>query len=331
MRPVIKIGVLLGLFVAVAGIAGYVTLRSIVKSDDLVIVPDLGGKDIVYTLKLLTDLGLNTKVSGFEYRADIPENHVAFQDPRPGAEVKKDRDIRIIVSKGPQTLIIPDLAGMDIREVNIILENNGLSRGRMSEIYSDGAVRGAVVSQVPAPGRIVNRGDSIDLLVSLGTRPVRYKMPYLNGLSSEEAILILERSQLTLGQIRRIEREDLPKAVVVGQDPRAGYPVVSGSLVNLVVNREENVVFHDKGLFLFHYRVGPGFLKKHLRLRINAFGLLYDLLDAFWPPGEDVWMLLPQQDEPTFFLYEGDDLVLSHSFGSQAKYPTLREVEIGEL
>ena len=89
MRPFFKIGGLLSLFVVVAGLAGYFTLKAIVRSNDVVIVPDLEGKDVVYALELLTDLGLNTKVSGYEFRNDIAKNHVAYQDPKPGAEVKK--------------------------------------------------------------------------------------------------------------------------------------------------------------------------------------------------------------------------------------------------
>jgi serine/threonine-protein kinase len=324
MRPFLRIAVLAGLFAVVVGITGYLTLRFIVRSEDVVIVPDLVGKDIVYALELLTDLGLNTKVSGHEYRADVPKNHVAYQEPKAGAEVKKDRDIRIIVSKGPEIVIVPNLEGADVRGAIITIEENGLTQGVVSEIYSEGKASGEVLSQVPAPGLVINRGDTIDLLVGLGRRPVRFQMPYLNGLSPEDAILILERSQLNLGQMRHIQRDDLPKGVVVEQNPRSGHPVVSGTSVNLTVNREEKVLISDRGLHLLHYPVSDGFLKKHIKLRINAFGFFYDLYDLFQPPGEDVWMLLPQGDEVAFFLYEDDELMFSYSFSSRSEFPTFR-------
>ncbi|MBW1858956.1 MAG: PASTA domain-containing protein [Deltaproteobacteria bacterium] len=78
-------------------------------------------------MDILTDLGLNIKVSGFEYRSDVPKNHVAYQHPGPGSEVKKDRDVRIVVSKGPKSLVVPNLVGMDIRQARIIMDENGLS------------------------------------------------------------------------------------------------------------------------------------------------------------------------------------------------------------
>jgi serine/threonine-protein kinase len=331
MRPLFKIGVLFGIFVALAGMAAYLTLRLIVQSEDVVVVPDLVGKDLVYALGIGTDLGLNIKVSGFEYRADIAKNHVAYQEPKAGAEVKKGRDVRIIVCKGAQTVIVPNFVGADVRQANIIMEENGLAEGVVSRTYSERAIRGEVISQVPAPGGAINRGSAIDLLISLGRRPVNFKMPYLDGLSLEDAILILERSQLKVGQIRHVERDDLPKDVVVGQDPLSGYPVASGILVNLTINRsEKGPVFHT-GLHLFHYCVPAGFLRKHVRLRVNAFGMLYDLFDVFEKAGDEIWMLLPKHCETTFFLYEDGELVLSHSFASRSENPSIREIEMEQL
>ncbi len=322
MRRVFKIAVLFGAFLGVAGISGYLTLRFIIKSGDTVVVPQLVGKDVVYALDILTDLGLNIKVSGFEYSSELPKNHVAHQEPGPGSEVKKDRDVRVIVSKGPKTLLVPNLVGMDIRQAYIIMEENGLSQGVVSRTFSDGAAADELIAQVPPPGIVVTRGDSVDLLVSLGRRPGTYEMPYLHGLALEDAILILDRSHLGLGHIRSVQRNEFPKDVVVEQNPLSGYQVASGTLVNLTVNRIEKGPILDQGLSLFHHRVHGGFLKKHIRFRVNAFGFFYDLYNIFVRPGERIWFLAPQNRETTVFLYEDGELVLSHSFcqGSQGEF-----------
>ena len=52
------------IFIIVVGASAYLTLTLIVKSEDTVVVPDLMGKEVVYALELLSDLGLNTKVEG---------------------------------------------------------------------------------------------------------------------------------------------------------------------------------------------------------------------------------------------------------------------------
>ncbi|MBW1742092.1 MAG: PASTA domain-containing protein [Deltaproteobacteria bacterium] len=325
MRRVVKTAALLCVFFGVAGISAYFTLRFIIKSEDTVIVPELVGRDVVYALDLLTDLGLNIKVSGFEYRSDVPKNHVAYQHPGPGSEVKKDRDVRIVISKGPKNLFVPNLVGMDIRQAHIIMEENGLSRGVVSRTFSDRVAEDEIVGHAPPSGTVVSRGDSMDLLVSLGSRPVTYQMPYLHGLALEDAILILEKVHLGLGQIKSVQSNDLPMDVVVEQSPLAGYQVTAGTLVNLTMNRAKGVVL-GRGLSLFHHRTHQGFLKKHIRFRVNTFGMVYDLYDGFVHPGEGIWLLAPEEPEATVFLYENGELVLSHSLSNRSREDIMRDL-----
>ena len=89
-------------FIVVAGISAYLMLSFLIKSEDTVIVPDFIGKDVVYVLEYLTGLGLNTKVKGSEYSLNVPKNHVIFQQPEPGAEIKKGRDVTLLYPKVPK-------------------------------------------------------------------------------------------------------------------------------------------------------------------------------------------------------------------------------------
>ncbi len=319
MKRYFKIGGLLGLFGIVIALAAYLTLRLIVTSEDVVVVPDLVGKDVVYTLEILTDLGLNTKVSSHEYSTEIPKNHVTFQQPDPGAEIKKNRDVRIVVSKGPQTVTVPNLVGMDIHGANVILEDNGLIVGMASKTYSDATEAGQVMGQFPAPGTRVERGTALDMLVGLGKRPVELVMPRLAGHSMQEAILALEQSQLSLGRIEYAAEADLPEDMVIKHDPPAGFPVPVGNLVNLTVNKGENKPIADQHTFhLLSYSIPPGLLKRHVKFRVNAFGLVYDLVDVFAKPGQRLQVLLPGGKQTRFFLYEDEHLVRAHAFASDS-------------
>jgi hypothetical protein len=165
----------------------------------------------------------------------------------------------------------------------------------------------------------------MDLLVSQGSRPVTYQMPYLQGLALEDAILILEKVHLGLGQITAVKRNELPMDVVVEQSPLAGYQVTAGTLANLTMNRASGAVL-GRGLSLFHHRTHHGFLKKHIRYRVNAFGVIYDLCDVFVPPGDGIWLLAPEEPEATVFLYENGDLVLSHSLSNRSREDIMRDL-----
>jgi beta-lactam-binding protein with PASTA domain len=311
---ILKFGSLFFLFVLIAGASAYLTLTLIIKSEDTVVVPDLLGKNVVYVLELLTDLGLNTKVKGSEYSAEVPENNVIFQEPEPGAEIKKGRDVRIIISKGAKSILMPNLKGLSLRQARIILEENSLRRGEISSTYSNTIRKDEIIAQVPSQGTMITRGQEVDLLVSMGVRPRVYKMPDLIGLSFNTAITMIENIDLLLGEIKTHFHEGKPLNTVIDQESPSGYCVIQGSTVNIVINRKSVQKGYDylnesQGVGLFRYRLKHGFLKRHIRVRLNSFGVSIDLFDNFMKPGEEIWLLIPRKNEATVFLYEDGELL----------------------
>lgn len=311
---ILKFGSLFFLFVLIVGASAYLTLTLIIKSEDTIVVPDLSGKNVVYVLELLTDLGLNTKVKGSEYSADVPENNVIFQEPEPGAEIKKGRDVRIIISKGVKSILMPNLKGLSLRQARIILEENNLRRGEISSTNSNTIKKDEIIAQVPSQGTMITRGQGVDLLVSMGIKPRAYKMPDLIGLSFNSAITMIESIDLVLGEIKTHFHEGKPLNTVVAQESPSGYCVTQGSTVNLVINRKSvqkghNYLNESQGGDLFRYRLKDGFLKRHIRVRLNSFGVSADLFDDFMKPGEEIWLLIPRKNDATVFLYEDGELL----------------------
>jgi beta-lactam-binding protein with PASTA domain len=311
---IFKLSALFFLFVMIVGASAYLTLTLIIKSEDTVVVPDLCGKNVVYVLELLTDLGLNTKVRGSEYSADVPENNVIFQEPEPGAEIKKGRDVRIIISKGAKTILMPNLKGLFVGQARIILEENSLQPGEISSTYSNTLKKDEIIAQVPSPGTMIKRGECVNLLVSMGIRPQAYKMPDLIGLSLNSAMTMIEGIDLVLGEIKTRFHEDKPLNRVVAQELPSGHRVTQGSTVNIVINRKPgkkgiNSLNESQDGGLFRYRLKHGFLKRHIRVRLKSFGVSADLFDGFMKPGEEIWLLIPKNDNATVFLYEDGELL----------------------
>ena len=286
---IVKIAKIAGLgfaFVLIAGISAYLSLTLIIKGEDTVIVPHLEGKDVVYALEILTELELNTKVKGSEYTGDLPKNHVVFQDPQPGSEIKKGRDVRIILSKGPKTFAMPHLIGLSIQQANIILDENDMCRGERSRTYYRQMEKDLVLAQVPASGTVVSRGSCVDLLVSLGQRPTAFKMPDLVGLTLEDALQSIERHGLVIGELKSADQHNKPRNTIVEQEPVSGQRVVTGSTVRLMINRETrkgragNSTGPAPGN-LFSYRLDSGFLNRHIGGSLNTGGCTMDLFDGF--------------------------------------------------
>jgi serine/threonine-protein kinase len=319
IKRIFKIIGLAFLFILAAGVSAYFTLTLIIKSEDTVIVPDLVGKDVVYALEFLTDLELNTKVKGSEYSEDIPKNNVTFQDPSAGAEIKKGRDVRIIISKGPRRISMPNLMTLSLHQARLILEENDVCQGELSRAFREGMEKDHVIAQVPSAGSMINRGTCVNLLISLGNRPGAYKMPNLNGLALDEAMLSIEKANLTIGEIKSSYIKNKPKNIIVNQEPLHGYRVITGSTIHLVINRKTSIKgrpgkYSQKSGSLFRYRLKNGFLRRRIRVKLNSAGFTNDLFDEFVKPGEEIWLLIPGDEAATVFLFENDNLVKTETY-----------------
>lgn len=318
---ILKIAGLLVVFMLIMGTVAYLTLTLIIKSEDTVVVPDLIGKDVVYGLELLTDLGLNTKVEGSEYSAKVPKNNVIFQDPEPGSEIKKGRDVRIIISKGPESILMPNLKDISIQQARIILEENSLCLKEISHTYSNTIKKDTIIEQTPPGGAVITRDRCVNLLVSLGIRPRAYKMPDLKGLFLDRAIPLIESSDLVLGEITSNLYSDKPINTIVAQEPLSGHRVTEGSVVNLVINRKSvrkngRSLTGSQGGRLFRYRIKNGFLKRHIRVILNSFGVSNHIIDDYMKPGEEIWLIIPNNNA-TVFLYEDGELIKTQGYETE--------------
>jgi len=312
----LKSAALFGIIALLVGGGAYLTLTLMIKSEETVLVPDLVRKDLLYALRILTDLELNAKIKAAEYSSEIPENHIIFQDPEPGAEIKKDRDVRLIISKGTQTLSMPSLKRLSIQQARILLSENDLCTGTTSFTSSPTARKDEVIAQWPDPGTTVQRGTCADLLISMGEMAASYQMPDLSGKSLESALSLIERHQLTLGEIKAVVQPKVPLDTVAEQSPPRGYRVSSGQTVNISINRRTSgkKLSAISGVHLFRHQVASGFLRKHVRIRLMAFGVSTDIFDDLVKPGKEIWAAVPSHIDATLFLYEDQSLVQTKLF-----------------
>ena len=319
---IIKIAKLAGLalaFLLVAGISAYLALTLIIKSEDTVIVPDLEGKDVVYALELMTELELNTKVKGSEYTANIPKNHVVFQEPQPGSEIKKGRDVKIILSKGPRMVSMPNLIAFSLQQAGIILEENDICQDTLSRTYHDRVEKDHIIAQVPPAGTTVARGACIDLLVSKGAQPQAFKMPDLSGLTLEDALQTIEKANLIIGELKSAYQKRKPRNIILEQEPVSGQRVIMGSPVSLLINREprketSEPIYGQAPGSLFSYRLDTGFLNRRIRISLNSAGFTNDIFDDFVKAGQEIWLLIPRDRDATLFVYENDRLVTTQTY-----------------
>ena len=311
LKRLITYSVLVALFTCAAGIATYLTVHFLIRSEDVVVVPDLKGKEVVYALETLSDLKLNIKVKGSEYNPTVPKHHVIAQDPEPGSEIKQGRDVRLTISKGAQAVVIPNLAGMNVPRARIFLSENDLIQGRLSHTYDPARPNEEILAQFPPPGTIALRGNTINLLVSSGPAPNTVAMIDLRGMTLNQAIESLEAHHLVTGQIRSVRDPSAADDTILRHNPAFGHPVAVGSSVDLAVNQHAGPAVESKqnGVVLFRHRAPDGFLKQHVRVKVNRPELTTEMFNDFVRPGREIWLLIPYEEPVMVLLYLDDELV----------------------
>jgi eukaryotic-like serine/threonine-protein kinase len=315
----LKFAALFALFLFMTGISAYLSLTFVIKSENTVIVPELEGKDLVYSLETLTDLGLNAKVKGSEYSTTVPKNYIIFQDPEPGAKIKMDRDVRIVISKGTKTVIMPKLTSLSMQQAKIIIEENDLSAGNESYTFHPKFKKGEVIAHLPMHNSQIKRNTPIDLLLSLGVAPDTYIMPDIKGTYLNNAILLLAKYNLSTGHVTSVFNKHKPDNMIVSQTPRAGARIVEGNSVDLVISRRHDRVDNsflkkETGIKLFRHRLDNGFLKKRIRIHVNCFGMQNVFFNELVKPGKEIWILIPNFTDATVLVYEEETLVKTAAF-----------------
>ena len=168
--------------------------------------------------------------------------------------------------------------------------------------------------QIPLAGEMITRGSATDLLVSMGPRPVEYKMPDLSGLLLDEAVFIIEKTRLVVGTIRSSFDKREPRNLIVRQEPLSGHRVVENSLVHLIINRPpgkrgEGRPHHPLYGSLLQHQIMNGLLKKRLRVEVENPDSSIDIFDDYVKPGEPIWILVPRDQDAAVFIFEDDKLV----------------------
>mgnify|MGYP001064121034 CR=1 FL=1 len=313
-RSLFKFFFLLGIFFFIAGISAYLTLTLVIESEDTVVVPDLLNKNAITALERLSDLGLNTKVKGSEYSTSVPLHHVIYQDPEAGTMIKKGRDVKVVLSKGPQKFSTPNIVNIPRRQAEVLLSNNGLKCGVISRTFSKTIKKDFVIAHTPAAGSTIMRNAAVDLLISLGPRPEEFLMPHLEGIGLEEAVQIIEKYGLIMGKIHSVYHDERAANIIIDQYPLSGYHIQSDQMVDLSVNRwhgedETKKARRAESEVLFRYQVPPGILKQHIRLELNAFGISSTIYNELMPPGRKIWLMVPKYTDAAVFLYINEKLI----------------------
>ena len=180
-------------------------------------------------------IGLTVRVDD-QPRPDpkVPAGQILVQEPAAGERTRRQRSVRVWLSAGPRSTIVPALVGESERTAQLRVTQEGFTVGPGAEIRSADYTTGTIVSQSP-PAK--SRSDTISLLVNRGERGVTYVMPDLIGVNGDRAADLLRTRGFRVAVVGDHPYPGVPGGIVLRQSPQAGFQIAPGEPISIEVSR----------------------------------------------------------------------------------------------
>ena len=136
---------------------------------------------------------------------------------------------------GAETVVVPDLLGMEQEEAVEAIKDAGLEVGDIETSYSDDVEEGCVMEQTPDADKEVEEGSEVDLVISKGETPAEtVEMIDLTGMTESEA----ENALVALGLVPSSSEEsnDAEEGTVFWQSVEEGEEVEVNTTVKFKVS-----------------------------------------------------------------------------------------------
>jgi serine/threonine-protein kinase len=212
-------------------------MPGIVHTDrQVVIVPSLVNLPWEKARQRLFDTGLRLQIRTRQYDEKIPHECIISQQPAADEQVKKGRMVIVVVSKGSETGVVPDVRKLTERKAVIELRKLGFTVGKHKRDFSDSLEKDMVSLMSPAQGSSISKEMPVDLVISDGAKPTHADVPNLIGEGLLDAKKKIEAAGLKLGKLEYKTNTTLSPGTVISQSVPPGSSVPLESAVNIVVS-----------------------------------------------------------------------------------------------
>ena len=199
-----------------------------------VVVPSTVGATQSEAKAALDLLGLTFIVLEKRYSEDIPEGSIIESNPAAGKRVEQGGNIDLIVSKGPERYLIPQLVGLKPTAAKNLIGKFPISIQPIVEEFSAQIPKGYVIGSNPAAGEKVKRNSRVIIIVSKGIEQVAVTS-YV-GKSAEQALNELTEAGFDVNTKYDFSETRL-LGEVISQSPEGGKSADLGSKVELIVSK----------------------------------------------------------------------------------------------
>jgi|AntRauTorckE6833_2_1112554.scaffolds.fasta_scaffold01160_6 hypothetical protein len=208
-------------------------------------VPDVTKVTMEEAGDLLTSYGLRFEINERRSNPGYPADYVLDQAPGASSIVKPNRKIYLTVNTEVKpTVEVPDVVDLNLRNAELQLQNYGLQVGSRS--YESSRFKNVILRQSIPAGATVDKGTTVDLIVSDGLGERMVEVPDIVGLRLPEAQLELRRAGLNVGEVQFRPTRDIVPNTVLDYSPRQGS-LREGETLTLVISERFEVEEESEG------------------------------------------------------------------------------------
>lgn len=232
------------LIILLLALSGFLIKASIDKGNSLITVPTVTSLSKEDAMNELRKAGFRVNASEHKESADVPKGNVISQSPKANSKAKKGDIVDIIISDG-MLVEVPNLKGMQVSEAKEALTEVGLNLGTSSYEYSDEVEKGQIFDQSIKSGKKVEVEESVDIFISRGPEEndevsEEYEfalVPDLTGYSQNDAIDLIQSSDLKVGNIDFEYSDNVGENQVISQSITASTEVKKGTSIDITVSK----------------------------------------------------------------------------------------------
>ena len=164
-----------------------------------------------------------------QFSKTVPRGLVIGTSPPAGTQLSTAQAVTLLISRGTNTVTIPNVVGFDDQAALAALGNAGLSG---TEVQRDSTEpQGKVLSQSPAAGKQVARGSQVTIFASTGAITV----PNVIGQPRKAAVTALKKAGFVPAVTEQTTTDPTQVGVVISEFPPAGSRGQRGDTVTISV------------------------------------------------------------------------------------------------
>ncbi|HEY9085414.1 MAG TPA: Stk1 family PASTA domain-containing Ser/Thr kinase [Candidatus Tyrphobacter sp.] len=170
---------------------------------------------------------------------NAPKNSVIDEHPSAGSRVREGSTITLIVSNGPEPMLLPNFVGMPVDRAQAIAARLGVTLDTSQQVVIPGQPSNTIASQDPGAGQSIVHGAVVRVAVNTFSPVVQPNagaavVPSVAGSSYADAVAKLQQAGFEV--YVQYSVQPAANGTVIGEQPDGGAQVAAGSRVAITLS-----------------------------------------------------------------------------------------------